>query len=325
MAVDAQGRVYGSVSGGCVEGAVYDEARQVIESGVSKRLTFGVSDSDAFSVGLTCGGTIELIVVPVSQHTWPHFDRFATSLDSDQPTSLLISLDPPGDSPLALIDDRLLGSTGISRLDEALTDDARGFLAAGRSGVVRYGPSGERRLDDRAFLTLSFLPRPKMYVFGAIDFARAVANTGVFLGFHTTVCDARSTFATPERFPEVDEVVVQWPHQFLEQAMVDERTVICVLTHDPKFDVPLLVMALKTPATYIGVMGSRRTHEKRLDDLRAAGVSEVELQRLRSPIGLDLGARTPEETAISIAAEIIKERWNGTGVPLKDSTGPIHR
>jgi xanthine dehydrogenase accessory factor len=325
MAVDTAGHVYGSVSGGCVEGAVYEEALAVLANGASKKLTFGVSDGDAFSVGLTCGGTIELILLSVTRQTWPDFEHFVSSLESDTPTSLIFSADKEGHTPIALINDRLSGSTGQPRLDEALVDDARGFLVAGQSGILRYGPHGERRGDERSFLILSFLPRPKMYVFGAIDFARAVATTGVFLGFHTTVCDARATFATSARFPDVDEVVVQWPHQFLQNADVDDRTVICVLTHDPKFDVPLLIEALKGPSAYIGVMGSRRTHERRLGELREAGVSESDLNRLHSPIGLDLGARTPEETAISIAAEIIKERWKGSGLPLKDSSGPIHR
>jgi xanthine dehydrogenase accessory factor len=164
-----------------------------------------------------------------------------------------------------------------------------------------------------------------MYVFGAIDFAAAVARVGKFLGFHVTVCDARPVFATKARFREADEVIVDWPHRFLARADVDARTVICVLTHDPKFDVPVLEVALRTPAGYIGAMGSRRTHEDRLERLREAGLSELELSRLRSPIGLDLGARTPEETAVSIAAELIKLRWGGSGRALSDTDGRIHQ
>jgi xanthine dehydrogenase accessory factor len=161
-------------------------------------------------------------------------------------------------------------------------------------------------------------------VFGAIDFAAAVARAGKFLGYRVTVCDARPVFATTARFRDADEVIVDWPHRYLASASVDERTVICVLTHDPKFDVPLLEVALRTPAGYIGAMGSRRTHEDRLARLREAGLTEAELARLRSPIGLDLGARTPEETAISIAAELIQLRWGGTGQPLTSTDGRIH-
>ena len=170
----------------------------------------------------------------------------------------------------------------------------------------------------------SFAPPPRMLVFGAIDFAAAVARAGKFLGYRVTVCDARGIFATPARFPEADEVVVEWPHRFLARTPVDARTVICVLTHDPKFDVPVLEVALRTPAGYIGAMGSRRTHEDRLARLREAGLAEEELARLRSPIGLDLGARTPEETAVSVAAELIQLRWGGSGMPLTTTSGRIH-
>jgi xanthine dehydrogenase accessory factor len=163
-----------------------------------------------------------------------------------------------------------------------------------------------------------------MYVFGAIDFAAAVARVGKFLGYHVTVCDARPVFATRARFPDADEVVVDWPHRFLAGVEVDQRTVIAVLTHDPKFDVPALEVALRTPAGYIGAMGSRRTHEDRTARLREAGLTDEELARLRSPIGLDLGARTPEETAVSIAAELIQLRWGGSGRALTDTEGRIH-
>src|SRR5581483_7599344 len=170
----------------------------------------------------------------------------------------------------------------------------------------------------------SFEPPPRMLVFGEIDFAAAVARAGKFLGYHVTVCDARPVFATKAPLPDADEVIVEWPHRFLAGVNVDERTVICVLTHDPKFDVPLLEVALRTQAGYIGAMGSRRTHDDRITRLIEAGLSEDELDRLRSPIGLDLGARTPEETAVSVAAELIQLRWGGTGRPLTETSGRIH-
>ena len=160
--------------------------------------------------------------------------------------------------------------------------------------------------------------------FGAIDFARAMCRVGKLLGFHVTVCDARPVFATERRFPEADEVVVDWPHRWLAAQEVDSRTVICVLTHDTKFDVPAITTALRTPAAYVGALGSRRTHERRIQALRDAGLTDEELSRLHSPIGLDLGARTPEETAISIAAEIVQNRWGGSGRPLAHGEGPIH-
>jgi xanthine dehydrogenase accessory factor len=184
-------------------------------------------------------------------------------------------------------------------------------------------------MDELSVFVQSFAPPPRMLVFGAIDFAAAVAHVGHFLGYEVTVCDARPVFATTSRFPSADEVVVQWPHRFLEAerdaGRLDARTVICVLTHDPKFDVPVLEIALRLPeVAYVGAMGSRRTHDDRLARLREAGMTEPELARLSSPIGLDLGARTPEETAVSIAAEIVALQWGGRGDRLVDRDGPIH-
>jgi xanthine dehydrogenase accessory factor len=175
----------------------------------------------------------------------------------------------------------------------------------------------------------SYAPKPRMLVFGAIDFAAAVARMGSFLGYRVTVCDARPIFATQARFPDADEVVVEWPHRYLEEQAaadaIDARTVLCVLTHDPKFDVPLLTTALRLPeVAYIGAMGSRRTHDDRLARLREVGITETELSRMASPVGLDLGARTPEETAVSIAAEIIAARWGGSGERLTERAGRIH-
>jgi xanthine dehydrogenase accessory factor len=216
------------------------------------------------------------------------------------------------------------GTLGTARIDAAVDDDVRGMLAQGLTGIRRYGAHGERRGDELSVFVNSFAPAPRMLVFGAIDFAAAVARVGKFLGYHVTVCDARKVFATASRFPDADEVVVDWPHRFLAGADVDARTVICVLTHDPKFDVPLLEVALRTPAGYIGAMGSRRTHDDRMARLREIGMTEDELARLRSPIGLDLGARTPEETAVSIAAELIQLRWGGTGQALTATEGRIH-
>jgi xanthine dehydrogenase accessory factor len=170
----------------------------------------------------------------------------------------------------------------------------------------------------------SFAAPAQMFVFGAIDFSAALVRAAKMLGYTVTVCDARPVFATAKRFPEADHVVVDWPHRWLEQQEVDPRTVIAVLTHDPKFDVPALKVALATKAGYIGAMGSRRTHEDRVSRLREAGVSDVELARIHSPIGVDIGARTPEETAISICAEIVQHRWGGSGQSLTKTQGPIH-
>ncbi|GGK98044.1 xanthine dehydrogenase accessory factor [Sphaerisporangium melleum] len=316
----------GSVSGGCVEGAVYELAREVAAEGRPVLQRYGVSDDDAFAVGLTCGGIIDILVEPVSAQDFPELGEIAASVRGHEPVAVATVISGPGRTGARRVvwPDRVSGSLGVPRLDAAVDDDARGMLAQGLTGVRRYGPHGERRLDDLAVFVHSFAPPPRMLVFGAIDFAAAVARLGKFLGYHVVVCDARPVFATAKRFPEADEVVVKWPHDYLSTAHVDERTVICVLTHDPKFDVPLLEVALRTRAGYVGAMGSRRTHEDRLARLREAGLPEEELARLRSPIGLDLGARTPEETAVSIAAELIQLRWGGSGRALTETTGRIH-
>src|SRR5918995_4164922 len=216
------------------------------------------------------------------------------------------------------------GTAGNYDLDRAIVEGARAMLEGGKTGTVHYGPRGQRRMEDVAVFIQSFAPPPRMYVFGAIDFASAVARTGKFMGYRVTVCDARAVFATRERFPTADEIVVAWPDEFLKTAEVDKRTVICVLTHDPKFDVPVLKSALATPAGYIGAMGSRRTHNNRTARLKEEGVTDEELSRIASPIGLDIGARTPEETAVAIAAEIIAFRTGHSGGRLAERSGPIH-
>jgi xanthine dehydrogenase accessory factor len=312
MAVSASGEAAGSVSGGCVEGAVYELAQQVMQTGMPVLQTYGISDDDAFAVGLTCGGILDVFVEPVRPGDYPQLDRLAASLRAAEPVATATIVSGPG----ALGARRVVwpgsaaGSLGSERLDAAVTDDVRGMLEAGTTGLIRF--------------VHSYRPPPRMLVFGAIDFAAAVARIGKFLGYAVTVCDARGVFATRRRFPEADEVVVEWPHRYLERTEVDSRTVICVLTHDPKFDVPLLTAAVRTPAAYIGAMGSRRTHDDRVKRLREEGVTEEQLARISAPIGLDIGARTPEETAVSIAAEMVHRRWGGSGRRLTDTTGPIH-
>ena len=330
MAVEPGGEVAGSVSGGCVEGAVYDLAQDVLGGEPPVLQTYGYSDSDAFAVGLTCGGSVSVFVQAVSAADHPQVGEVLASIEAEQPVALATVISGLGDvgARMAVWPDRVSGSLGVEGLDVAVTDDARGMLAQGATGQRHYGPAGERRRDEVTVFVEAYAPPPRMLVFGAIDFAAAVARIGSFLGYRVTVCDARAVFATARRFPDADEVVVEWPHRFLEKlrdsGAVDGRTVITVLTHDPKFDVPLLEVALRTPAWYVGAMGSRNTHEDRLDRLREAGMTEAELARLRSPIGLDLGARTPEETAVSITAEIIQSRSGGSGRPLRDTHGHIH-
>lgn len=336
MAVGPGDEVVGSVSGGCVEGAVFELAREVVADGEARSATFGYSDADAFAVGLTCGGEITVLVRPVTPEADPAFGAVARSVAAGEPVTVATVVDGPAVRGTTLAvwaegagggdgGSGVSGTLGTTGLDSAVAADARGELALGATGLRHYGPRGERREDAVAVFLHSFAPPPRMLVFGAVDYAAAVARIGDFLGYRVTVCDARPVFATPTRFPAGVEVVVDWPHRYLHDTDTDERTVICVLTHDPRFDVPLLEEALRRPAAYIGAMGSRRTHEDRMRRLRESGLDEGGLARLRSPVGLDLGARTPEEVAVSVAAEIVALRWGGTGVPLTGAAGAIHR
>jgi xanthine dehydrogenase accessory factor len=334
MLVGPDGSAVGSVSGGCVEGAVYELGQSVAASGEPVLARYGVSDDDAFEVGLTCGGIIEIFVERVDRAGWPELERLAASMAAQQPVATATVVADRTGAPgrlgrrLVVWPDRYAGTLGADRLDRVVVEDARGALAAGRTGPVGYGPAGERLGDALTVFVAAFAPPPRMLVFGAIDFAAAVARIGDFLGYRVTVCDARPVFATGRRFPGV-EVVVDWPHRYLAAEVaagrIDRRTVVCVLTHDPKFDVPVLREALERDLAYVGAMGSRRTHTDRVARLREAGVTDAQLRRLASPIGLDLGARTPEETAVSVAAEIVARRWGGGGHPLSTLDGSIHR
>lgn len=379
MLVGPDGGAVGSVSGGCVEGAVYQLAQQVIESGEPVLARYGVGEGDAFAIGLTCGGEIEVFVERVDRGCWPELEALAESLVAHQPVAVATMTHAGGVSRgggpsgaggsrsglsgaggsrsggsggggsrgggfggvgfgsggsrggvvrrLLVWPDRQAGTLGSQRLDRSVVEDARAALRAGRTGRICYGPEGERAGDAVTVFISAFAPPPRMVVCGAVDFAAAVVRIGTFLGYRVTICDARPVFATARRFPEA-EVVVDWPHRYLAGEVaagrLDARTVVCVLTHDPKFDVPTLRVALAQRFSYVGAMGSRRTHADRLARLRAAGVTEEQLARLASPIGLDLGARTPEETAVSIAAEIIASRWGGSGQPLTGRPGRIH-
>jgi xanthine dehydrogenase accessory factor len=336
MLVGPDDTAVGSVSGGCVEGAVYEQAQEVVAGGTPVLERYGVSDDDAFAVGLTCGGILDVWVERVSRESFPELGALAADVEAGLPVALATVIDHPDPAwrgrriVVRPEEEPVAGSIGSPRADAAVHDDALGLLASGTSATLSYGPDGERRGEGMRVFVWAFAPKPRMLVFGAIDFAAAVARVGSFLGYHVTVCDARPVFATTSRFPDADEVVVDWPHRYLaaeqEAGRIDQRTVLAVLTHDPKFDVPLLEVALRLPeVAYVGAMGSRRTHDDRLERLRAAGLTDDELDRLSSPIGLDLGARTPEETAISIAAEIIAGRWGGTGEHLAATEGRIHR
>ena len=254
---------------------------------------------------------------------------------ANQPVALVTVIEGPGVGRKLLVtpDTAPLGSLGSPELDRIAARDALGELEAGRSGVRHYGPEGQTTPEDLAGTPVvaafieSWAPPPQMWIFGAVDFTAALADVAKLLGYRVTVCDAREIFATRRRFPMADEVLVSWPAPvFADRGhTLTARDAVCILTHDPKFDVPAVQGALATAAGYIGVMGSRTTHAKRLERLAEVGVHRPEqLARLMSPIGLDLGARTPEETAVAICAEIIARRTGRATPSLRDGSGPIH-
>jgi xanthine dehydrogenase accessory factor len=306
LAVTEGMEMTGSVSAGCVDAAVAEEAVEVIRTGRPKRLTYGIADEEAFAVGLSCGGVVHVFAAPLPEDEV--LRALAGAIRTEDPVALATEVEGPDAGTRMLIaPDRVVGALGDPDVDEAVKADARAMIERGQTGTLRYGARGEQPEGVEVFIE-SFAPSPRMYIFGATNHAAATVRVGKFLGYRVTVCDARAALATAERFPDADEVVVRWPDEFLARAPVDHRTVICVLTHDPKFDVPLLQAALRTSAAYIGAMGSRRTHEARCRKLMGVGVSQEALVRVRAPIGLDLGARTPEEVAVAIAAEIVALR-----------------
>ncbi|MFB6784635.1 XdhC family protein [Streptomyces sp. NPDC056352] len=327
MAVSEHGAVAGSVSGGCVEGAVYELAQEVLETGVPALETYGVADDDAFAVGLSCGGTLEVFVRRVGEGQFAQWAALAAAVREGRQAVTATVLAPGGATEVGA------GQAGAALLvtGEDVIGSLRGTPERDAAAVARLRelPSEHAALRETAdagthLFVESFTPPARMLIFGAIDYAAALARIGRFLSYHVTVCDARPVFATAARFPDAHEVVVDWPHRWLSAARADARTVICVLTHEAKFDIPLLEVALRTDAAYIGAMGSRRTHEDRLRRLRESGVPDTALARLCSPIGLDLGGRSAPETAVSIAAEIIALRSGGTGRRLSTTTAPLH-
>jgi xanthine dehydrogenase accessory factor len=348
MAVSEDGEVAGSVSGGCVEGAVVTAALEALGDGNPALCTFGYSDDQAFAVGLTCGGTIHVLVDPKLPDFYEDFEE---AVAAEEPVALatVIEVDPArsGDNGAASS-----GSTGAAEtgthlgmtllvepgkaprgslrdpdLERVVVRDALAALESGLSATRHYGFHGEANERGVGVFIEAFAPPPHMVIFGAVDFTAALAKVAKILGYRVTVCDARPIFATTTRFPMADEVVVDWPQRYLEQVgrALGPRDAVCVLTHDPKFDVPAITAALETRVGYLGAMGSRRTHADRTARLREASVDEEGLQRVMGPIGLDIGARSPEETAVSICAEIISLR-TGRREPssLRDREGPIH-
>ena len=328
LAVDGRGTVVGSVSTTCVEASVYDLCRQSLAEGVTLRADFGSVPDDPFAVAPLCGGTVEVLVTPMPASS-PSRQVLRTALEEAahgeavalvQQLACVSGLSPDAGLLLVRADGSHLGElTEGERPTGAVVRAAVERLAAGRPGRLAAGP------DDiaSAFADVRQAP-PRLIVFGSGAPASALVRTGALLGYRTTVCDARPVFTTRERFPEADEVVVDWPHRYLASTAVDERTVLCLVTHDSKVETPLLQLALRLPVAYVGAMGSRATHAERLRLLRESGVPDECLAALRGPIGLDLGGRTAEETALSVMAEIVAVRHGGSGAPLSHGRGPIH-
>jgi xanthine dehydrogenase accessory factor len=331
MLVTPDDQVAGSVSGGCVESDVFEVGRQVLGGGGPTRRHYGVSNDDAFAVGLTCGGEIDIFVEHIDQSTFPELGEVARAVREHRPVAIATVVGgPPGRRGARMIvwADTVDGTLGSAQLDARIAEEARTALATGNS-ILSSCSAGEPDSGELQVFINAMPPPPRLLIFGATDFATALARIGAAAKYRVSVCDARTTFTTRERFPAADEVVVEWPHRYLDNesmtGRLDRRTAVTVLTHDPKFDVPVLTSALRMPQIgYIGVLGSRRTHADRIGRLRSAGITDRELRRMSSPLGLDIGAKTPSETAISILAEIIAAKSGRPGGHLHTGTGPIH-
>jgi xanthine dehydrogenase accessory factor len=328
LLVDDRGAIEGSVTGGCVEGALVEEARDVLsdEGAAARVLTYGISDEVAAGVGLTCGGTVRVLVHELRDPA--PLEAVSEAVDDGVPAAVALLLDGPGaGARLAVVgeDDVVGGFDGATALlEHNVARDARGFLDEGRCGLRGYGAGGETLGSALRVAIHSYATPPKMVVFGATDYAAALARAAGQIGYRVTIVDARSAFAAGPRFTEHAEVVVAWPAEHLARTPLGERDAVLVLTHDPKFDEPALLSSLRTGVGYIGALGSRRTAADRFERLRELGASEAELERISSPCGLDVGARTPEETAIAVLGEILALRAGRAGGRLAAASGPIH-
>jgi xanthine dehydrogenase accessory factor len=320
------GRIAGSVSGGCVEGAAAEEIDRSRATGHARVIRYGISDEQAWDVGLACGGTIDVLVEPVapaavieaargSMGAGGHGSAVITPLPVDSPPADFGAHQPGDGAPpaaeLVVNDDgRLTGTLGTPELDAELVAAAQTALKRGLSRTVELG--------GRSLFIEVFPVRPRLVVVGGVEVARSLVRLAHELGFETVVVDGRAAFATRERFPEVDRLVVGWPDEVADEIGLGPNDAVAVLSHDVKFDEPAIVEALRRGCRYVGAVGSRKTQSDRHERLLEAGVSEAELGRLRGPVGLDLGGRAPAETALAILAEIVAERYGGTGAPMRE-------
>jgi xanthine dehydrogenase accessory factor len=325
MLVAESGEIEGSITGGCVEGAVAAEARKIFAGGPPRMVTYGISDELAGTVGLTCGGTVHIFVHELSGEVVEVELAARRAIASKRPVAVATLLDGEGaGSKLAVIDGQAVGSLdGPGLLNASVTRDAAGLLAQGRTGIRRYGIDGAVLGAELAVHVRSFATPPRMLIFGAIDFSAALARLASELGYSVTIADPREPFVRSPRYESAAEVVVGWPQDVLEGREFGSRDAILTFTHDPKLDVPALRGALATGAGYIGALGSRKTTADRNRRLLESGIRETELARVVAPCGLDIGGRTPEEAAISILAEIVAHRNGRSGEPLVGGSGAI--
>lgn len=321
MAVLGDGTVVGSLSGGCIEADVHAHAQEVASTGRALARDYGYSDGAALEVGLTCGGSIRVFLERVDPADLGLVRVLADAVRSGAPVAAVTALSGPDAGWRGLVTTAEPGAEPGTGPDRAL-HEAAALLRESRSGVVTVPGTGAAPAGD--YFVRSHPGPARMIIFGSNAFAAALTRLAAMVGYRVTVCDARPAFVTRTRFPEADRIVVRWPHEYLDELDLDHRTVLCALTHDPKFDDPLLARALRSPAAFVGAMGSRRTSGERRDRLRRLGISAQELSRLKAPFGLDLGAGTPEETAVSMMAEVISARRCGTNRPLNQLSGPIH-
>jgi len=326
MLIDDRGSIEGSVTGGCVEGALVDEAERVLSGGEARVVTYGVSDEAAAGVGLMCGGTVRVFVHEYGKDSLDRLDAVADARAAGAPVALATVIEGKrAGASMAILSDGVSGGLGVADLlDRNAERDARGQLDEGVSRIRRYGTAGEVMGSELPVYIQAFSSRPRMVIFGAIDFSAEMANVAGDVGYKVTICDAREPFLQSPRFSRNAEVVVSWPDRYLEGEELGPRDVVLVFTHDPKFDEPALISALASGAGYVGALGSRRTQKQRVERLQHAGLDAAAIDRIHAPCGLDLGARTPSETAVSVLAEVIAFRTGRSGESLGETSGPIH-
>ena len=321
LAATRDGRMVGSVSGGCVESDVLERARRVLDGADPEIASYGIGDEATLEIGLTCGGSVDVLIEPWTEAD-PSWESLRSEVEAERPVALAVGLEPAG-----LLGRRLVvtesgepvGSVDPA-LDRAIAEAARGRLGTGGTHVLTL----PRADGDATVFVESFAPAPRLIVVGATHIAETLCRLAAEVGFRVTIIDAREPFARAERFPDAAEVRVAWPQEALDADALDERAHVITLTHDAKFDIPALAIALRSRAGYVGALGSRRTHAKRVERLRDEGFDDEAIGRIRSPIGLDLGGHTPGEIAVSILSEMIAIRNGHDGRALVDGEGPIH-